>query len=117
MSMSACINDKQKLIMQVFAKKKWTHRHNLPGITRMIFAAPGVPKGKPAVTMLLGFIEDTGVAQRSPAVAAYLEKAGLRGMKSRDVISILLSASTGARPVLGYFDVDWDRWAELRSDK
>lgn len=66
--------------------------------------------GKPALTVLLGYLGDTGVASRSPEVIRHLENAGLREMTSKQVVAALPGLLDLHRPVLGYFDVDWDPW-------
>ncbi len=67
-------------------------------------------RGKPALTLLLGYLGDTGVASRSPEIVRHLENAGLREMSSREVAAALPGLLGLKRPVLGFFDLDWDAW-------
>lgn len=66
--------------------------------------------GKPALTLLLGYLGDTGVASRSPEIVRHLESAGLREMTSKRVAAALPDLLDLKRPVLGFFDLDWDLW-------
>jgi acyl transferase domain-containing protein/acyl carrier protein len=66
--------------------------------------------GKPALTLLLGYLGDTGVASRSPEIVRHLENAGLREMSSRQVAAAFPGLLGLDRPVLGFFDLDWDSW-------
>ena len=69
--------------------------------------------GKPAMTLLLGYLGDTGVASRSPEIVRYLEKAGLREMDSMRVAEALPVLFDLSRPVQGFFDIDWESWDRL----
>lgn len=69
--------------------------------------------GKPAMTLLLGYLGDTGVASRSPEIVQHLEKAGLREMDSKRVAAALPELFDLGRPVQGYFDLHWDAWDRL----
>ncbi len=69
--------------------------------------------GKPAMTLLLGYLGDTGVASRSPEIVRYLEKAGLREMDSMRVAEALPELFDLSRPVQGFFDIDWESWDRL----
>lgn len=68
--------------------------------------------GKPGTTILLGLLGDVGVARENPAVAEHLEKAGLVGMRSSEVAERLRECAAQPHPMLGFFDIDWDRWSE-----
>lgn len=66
--------------------------------------------GKPALTILLGYLGDTGVASRSPEVIRHLENAGLRELTSSRVAAALPGLLDLNRPVVGFFDLDWEAW-------
>lgn len=68
---------------------------------------------KPGMTLLLGYLGDTGVASRSPEIVRHLESAGLREMDSKRVAAALPELFDLGRPVQGFFDLDWDSWDRL----
>ncbi|MGC6456467.1 MAG: SDR family NAD(P)-dependent oxidoreductase [Coraliomargaritaceae bacterium] len=70
--------------------------------------------GKPCLTILLGYVADVGVAFRNPNVARHLEKAGMRGMDSTVVASRLLDLCSTREPIVGFFEVNWQKWSQLQ---
>jgi NAD(P)-dependent dehydrogenase (short-subunit alcohol dehydrogenase family)/acyl carrier protein len=69
--------------------------------------------GFPAMTVILGYLADTGVASRNAEVTQHLKRAGLKGMQSKHVSKMLLPLASLKEPVVGFFEIDWNEWSAL----
>ncbi|WP_372365140.1 aminotransferase class I/II-fold pyridoxal phosphate-dependent enzyme [Candidatus Uabimicrobium sp. HlEnr_7] len=70
----------------------------------------------PATTINLGVLSETGVAMRNEDVRKILEQSGIRGLSNEkflDGLERILQTSQSAQ--LGFFDVDWHKWAKLNT--